>query len=497
MANDPNTIQYVIQEDGFWYVASKDRTPGVPEITVSAKGVANGLSTEYNDGADFGPDSYDPTSTASIPYTKTSGIQEAINYLQLALYIGGAGITYQGHTGSIMLNNGVYKCQTNIVLDVGTNIHIMGESPPQPFPYFGKSFDDLSSIDEYTGGVTWYFPSTVSLPVFTVSTYSSNKNTSCQVFIENVEIRIQNPTSYTDSIAVNMNGFNQGKLKNFFVFSSGAVGSTNNPYGTGNIDTGLSLITNGGTLREFDNVRVAGFYNNGITFNGLTTPLNNSLFKSISVAFVQSVDSGTAAYNFTGGIPSIFMYIHVFNCNIGMQYNQGSNYINQIILLAYFEATPNLLNATMQSTTNLSRLKFIGLQFDDASYFTGDIANSQKVEIMGDIQIANTPSTPIPKAAGSPVLEANPPVSGTVYQNQNPYAITLFVPCYATTSGTSGTMELSMSTSTSPGTKLTQYISGSTSSSAPYTLQFTVQPGWYYKLTASSVTIGTAQAISF
>ena len=80
MANDPNTIQYVIQEDGFWYVASKDRTPGVPEITVSTKGVANGLSTEYNDGWDFGPDSYDPNSTASIPYTQTSGIQEAVNY---------------------------------------------------------------------------------------------------------------------------------------------------------------------------------------------------------------------------------------------------------------------------------------------------------------------------------------------------------------------------------------------------------------------------------
>jgi len=80
MANDPNTIQYVIQEDGFWYVASKDRTPGVPEITVSAKGVANGLSEEYNDGWDFGPDSYDPNSTASIPYTQTSGILEAVNY---------------------------------------------------------------------------------------------------------------------------------------------------------------------------------------------------------------------------------------------------------------------------------------------------------------------------------------------------------------------------------------------------------------------------------
>ena len=78
MANDPNTIQYVIQEDGFWYIASKDRTPGVPEITVSAKGVANGLSTEYNDGYDFGPDSYNPSVTSGVPLTQSSGIREAI-----------------------------------------------------------------------------------------------------------------------------------------------------------------------------------------------------------------------------------------------------------------------------------------------------------------------------------------------------------------------------------------------------------------------------------
>ena len=81
MANDPNTIQYVIQEDGFWYIASKDRTPGVPEITVSAKGVANGLSTEYNDGYDFGPDSYNPSVTSGVALTQSSGIQEAINYV--------------------------------------------------------------------------------------------------------------------------------------------------------------------------------------------------------------------------------------------------------------------------------------------------------------------------------------------------------------------------------------------------------------------------------
>jgi hypothetical protein len=72
-------IPYIIAEDGYYYVAYKEKVK-VPEIVVSSKGVANGLSEEYNDGWDFGPDSYSPTSTSAIPYTKTSGIQEAWNY---------------------------------------------------------------------------------------------------------------------------------------------------------------------------------------------------------------------------------------------------------------------------------------------------------------------------------------------------------------------------------------------------------------------------------
>ena len=56
---------------------------GKPYITVSAKGIANGLSSVLNDGADFGPDTTlgatSPTQTGS-PYTQTTGIVEAINY---------------------------------------------------------------------------------------------------------------------------------------------------------------------------------------------------------------------------------------------------------------------------------------------------------------------------------------------------------------------------------------------------------------------------------
>ena len=74
-------IPYIIAENGYYYVAYKEKAP-VPEIVVSSKGVANGLSEEYNDGWDFGPDSYDPTSTANPPYTQTSGFKEALNYIK-------------------------------------------------------------------------------------------------------------------------------------------------------------------------------------------------------------------------------------------------------------------------------------------------------------------------------------------------------------------------------------------------------------------------------
>ena len=120
MANDPNTIQYVIQEDGFWYVASKDRTPGVPEITVSAKGVANGLSTEYNDGYDFGPDTYNPNSTANPPYTETAGIQEAYNYI----------IAQNG--GEIKLTTGIFTLNEPVIMDSAVNIKITGSVVSNP-----------------------------------------------------------------------------------------------------------------------------------------------------------------------------------------------------------------------------------------------------------------------------------------------------------------------------------------------------------------------------
>ena len=108
--NDPVLIPYVIQEGSFWYVAYKEKNPFVPEITVSAKGIANHMSEEINDGCDFGPDSYNPSVTSGVPLTQTSGIQEAIIY---------AVSTIQLHYGDVSNDTSIIPIFPNIKLGVG------------------------------------------------------------------------------------------------------------------------------------------------------------------------------------------------------------------------------------------------------------------------------------------------------------------------------------------------------------------------------------------
>jgi hypothetical protein len=188
MANDPNTIQYVIQEDGFWYVASKEKNPYVPYITVSAKGVANGLSTEYNDGYDFGPDSYDPNSTASIPYTQTSGIQEAYNYA-ISIAVENVYGTYEMPV--ILLREGDYYINEPFTVSGGSKtIHsctIRGSGFDNTRLIANVSDAYAITYDQTTfaGGVDtiqdlgWYFPSTSAYGMFNIdlgTTYNSALN---------------------------------------------------------------------------------------------------------------------------------------------------------------------------------------------------------------------------------------------------------------------------------------------------------------------------------
>ena len=93
---------------------------GKPFITVSAKGIANGLSNIPNDGADFGPDTTlnatSPSQTGS-PYTQTTGINEAISYAGSQ----GLGKIVFGE-GTFYLTNYISNPYSNMVFE-GQGIH--------------------------------------------------------------------------------------------------------------------------------------------------------------------------------------------------------------------------------------------------------------------------------------------------------------------------------------------------------------------------------------
>jgi hypothetical protein len=95
-----------------------------------------------------------------------------------------------------------------------------------------------------------------------------------------------------------------------------------------------------------------------------------------------------------------------------------------------------------------------------------------------------------------PSLPANPPVSGTVYQNTNPYDIEIDLPVYATTSGTAGYVTVAKGSTDTPTAIGNQFVNGSTSSTSVDIVKLRVPTGWYYEFTASGVTFGTASVFA-
>ena len=121
---------------------------------------------------------------------------------------------------------------------------------------------------------------------------------------------------------------------------------------------------------------------------------------------------------------------------------------------------------------------------------TGSSARVQVINFNG--------SNDQPISLGIVPTASNPTIaSGTVYQNTTNSYQRLIVPVYASTAGTAGTAAVALGTSSTPGTIATEYISGSTSSTAQKVLEScaTIPPGWYYSITLSGASFGTITQI--
>jgi hypothetical protein len=123
----------------------------LPYITVSAKGLSNGLSSIPNDGADFGPDTLlnaKAPNQYGPPYTQTSGIQEAYNYaLSKAIYgIGTGGLGYTYTIPPIKLLSGIFNLTEPVYLGIGNYPSSAGYA----LVIYGNA--ENNTVINYTGG---------------------------------------------------------------------------------------------------------------------------------------------------------------------------------------------------------------------------------------------------------------------------------------------------------------------------------------------------------
>ena len=492
-SSDPANVAYVIQENGFWYVAYKEKVK-VPNVIVSAKGVANGLSEEYNDGWDFGPDSYNPSVTSGVPLTQTSGIQEAINY-----------VTTQG-VGKIML-----KGQFDI-----SNAPLI-EDPNNPGQYcqLYLPYVELNNVNSGglsigidsvgTSNIPFYISQAIKTPLnatYILSNYSGTENMT--VFYQmhgpsdvrggQSEISLSIGSlivfSYPKS---NINGIDLSatihvSAENLVAVTSNMLSYTGLPTEYGGTGINLQLTGYGGT-KIFGHIVVGGyniglipnvhtsiqkystyFISTGIQINSDVLNTNSNYLAYIGYYDLQT--TGIAINIITGKIgisamsygdvetTSGYFFTYQYHIQV-LAGNTGSAYINYMVV-----------NVTGVSTTNVLGTPTVVPALNIQGAFGGKI---------------NYSNPPLPAS-----LPANPPVSATVYQNTNPFDIEIDLPVYATTAGTAGYVTLAKGTTSTPASMGNQYVNGATSSTSVDIIRLRVPAGWYYSFTASGVTLGTA-----
>ena len=392
--NDPANIPYIIVENGFYYVAYKEKVK-VPEVVVSAKGVANGLSEEYNDGWDFGPDSYDPNSTASIPYTQTTGVIEAITYsMNLA-------VEYQG------IVSGGYDVATTIILEMG----IFYLNAPVDIPLITKnsgSTIQIPLIKGYRLGTFLFFNSGAGTGITIPDGYNGDIDI-VDVGFTSISTNALSAITYTPSSNIG----NSIRLTRCF-FGNGVSGGFSD--GMINISNCRSVI--------LDNVS----FNTG----GSVSLTNN---QSVLITDTYSASNITVTGN---------SMVNVSQSNInGITGNNQIFITNSMIQVAITaNGTIQILSCINVYFTNATGLSYL---IDLSSYVIGSLT-LENIYLFGTVSpislvnittggigmakiglIVNPNAKTIVYPAVSQPSTPSVPASGTAQQNTNPYAVNVYI----------------------------------------------------------------------
>ena len=463
---------------------------GKPYITISSKGLANGLSEYINDGADFGPDSLQADGTL----TQTSGIQEAINYA----YPLGKEIDLIGHIFKITkpytlgtYRNYIIELPSSTSLSSPTSLKIVGKSSG------GAMNTILSGIPQgaYTGdeGSVIIDASSVSPPDSSLANWvmgNDNPNSglaSLAFIMENIAVIA--PSSGTNNY--NSSGIAASNyICSVALFRNVSVSKTFTANNSGNAGTGIEMTGAGADNSWSDNINIAGFYTGlkittqwtnigsinivgctfGIVFDNVSSHLDNMLtahFVNFTLCqYPLSVLTTSGAYSVIFNIFSVSVFYDSSNSSYPFSDDtyDPSNYLNGVIYtyLKQNGANNDYVAPSLDTSSNLY-----------IEYVANN--NGQYNRYQPAVSIST-----------------NPPVSGTVYQNTNAYAIEIDMPVYATTAATAGYVTVAKGATSTPTAIGNQFVSGSTSSTSTDIIKLRVPAGWYYEFTASGVTFGTA-----
>ena len=475
---------------------------GKPYITVSSKGISNKLSTKPNDGADFGPDTtLGATSPSQIgpPYTQTYRIQEAINYV------------FAQNGGKIVIKNGIYDltnasfqpwlegtasgCKILIPEnDISTNdiipIEIVGESSVWPNselvsgtfsnpPDFGvviRSLDNASTLG-ITGNnyviLSTYYPATSNIPVNGVD-----------ILLDQISFVTLAGTGIG---GVNLEGASSMTVPNLVIgvnssFPLPEPSSSVGAYGF----QGNAHETNKNCI---GNLYVYGYYY-GISIGSHTNIGRLSAIGNYWVLQLLSVTHGS----------QIDFMVAEWNTNIFVIPNQGS--VSSLNLHVTKIVVSDNQDPSGMSWANASSYVKYGGSYT-SPIITIDIWEQPYAQLTslqagifvpggGVVHIKNV----FPSSFAATSISANPPVSGTVYLNGNPYDIRLKIPVtYNPTTTAAATLATGISpTSTVTTTTKVSIPAGLTAADGEIlTYEMVVPAGWYYELVATNATIGTAE----
>jgi hypothetical protein len=334
----------------------------LPYVTVSAKGMSNGLSDIPNDGFDFGPDTIlGATSKDQYgpPYTQTSGIQEAINYV------------FNQGGGEIVLGEGVFTMDSNYVIQQSaiTNGHVInvpynstsnpimtisirGSAPPIYDYQIGYNATPSITPTNMSKGTIIYNPTYLpslgadgsALFGATPPPSSATLNNNVNIFLTDLTFTSVQPTEtqYIPTM-VQLNNFAGFYLRNVGVNVNTPTGALNNPLFSGAIGISINQPQNGNGLAVLDNVYVVNY---SIGIDALSVQHFH-----IKQAVVQYCAYGIV-FSHAGNYPPIIDYIDLEQNTVPVHFQSSNPNSPEVIWL--YNGKFQIQNQGPYSSTNWS-----------------------------------------------------------------------------------------------------------------------------------------------